>query len=103
VPSKKSAKKRLRQSEKRRVRNRSVKSQLKNISKKVMNSKDYSEANEMLSRAYKLYDMAVSKGVVHRNNAARHKSKLTKYVSSTFKPAGGTEKAEKDNQSGKSS
>lgn len=93
MPSKKSAKKRLRQSEKRRKRNRSVKSLLKTISNKVLSSKDYNEANEMLSRAYKLYDTAVSKGVVHRNSAARHKSRLTKYVNNTFKPDKSEEKS----------
>ncbi len=84
MPNIKSAKKRLRQNEKRRVRNKSVKTYLKTITKKVKNQEDKNFANELLKEAYKAYDMAASKGVIHKNNAARHKSRLTKFFNKKF-------------------
>jgi small subunit ribosomal protein S20 len=84
MPIKKSAKKRLRQNEKRRLRNRSTKSYLKTIEKKVRNAEDKKEVDELLKKAYKAYDKAASKGVIHKNNAARHKSKLAMFVKQKF-------------------
>ncbi|TES92759.1 MAG: 30S ribosomal protein S20 [Candidatus Cloacimonadota bacterium] len=84
MPIIKSAKKRLRQNEKRRLRNKSVKSYLKTIAKKVKSAKEKEEAKSILNEVYKAYDMAVSKGVIHKNNAARHKSRLTKFVNTKF-------------------
>ncbi len=79
-----SAKKRLRQNKKRRLKNRSVKAYLKTITKKVRNAKEKTEAGNFLKEAYKAYDMAVTKGVIHKNNAARHKSKLTMFINKKF-------------------
>lgn len=87
MPNLRSAKKRLRQNKKRRLRNKSVKSNLKTLSKKVKNAKAKADALSLLKEAYKAYDMAVSKKVIHRNNASRHKSRLTKFVNTKFKPA----------------
>lgn len=84
MPIKKSAKKRLRQDEKRRLRNRSTKSYLKTIEKKVKSAEEKREADELLKKAYKAYDKATSKGVIHKNNAARHKSRLTRFVKQKF-------------------
>jgi len=86
MPNIRSAKKRLRQNKKRRLRNKSVKSYLKTITKKVKNAQEQTEAIGLLKEAYKAYDMAVSKGVIHKNNAARHKSRLTKFVNKKFAP-----------------
>ena len=86
MPNIRSAKKRLRQNKKRRLRNKSVKSYLKTITKKVKNAKEQTEAIELLKEAYKAYDMAVSKGVIHKNNAARHKSRLTRFINKKFTP-----------------
>lgn len=98
MPILKSAKKRLRQNEKRRLRNKSVKSYLKTITKKVMNEKEKSKATDLLKEAYKAYDMAVSKAVIHKNNAARKKSHLSKLISKKFsvpeKPEAQTPQAE---------
>jgi small subunit ribosomal protein S20 len=84
MPNIKSAKKRLRQNEKRRLRNRARKSFLKTISKKIRDVEEKGEAEELLKRAYKAFDRAASKGVIHRNNAARNKSRLTRYVREKF-------------------
>jgi small subunit ribosomal protein S20 len=84
MPITRSAKKRLRQNEKRRVRNKSAKSYLKTIAKKIREAKEKREADELLKKAYKAYDKAASKGIIHKNNAARHKSRLTRYVKEKF-------------------
>ena len=39
---------------------------------------------ELLNYAYKLLDKSVSKGVLHKNTAARKKSRLTKHVNKTL-------------------
>jgi len=86
-----SALKQWKQSEKRRLRNHAVKSALRTQMKKVLTAvdgKDASAAKAGLSAAYKLLDRAVSKGVIHRNNADRHKSRLAARVNSL--PAGST-------------
>lgn len=76
----KSAEKRHRQSEKRRVRNHALKSRLRTIVKRVLNaldSKDASTAETELRVAARALDKAVTKGVLHRNNASRRLSRLT--------------------------
>jgi len=66
VPKTKSAKKRVRQAEKRRLRNKAVKSRLKTEAKKL--------------RVTKLLHRAAAKGVIHKNKAARVQSKLQKHL-----------------------
>ncbi|MFQ5736946.1 MAG: 30S ribosomal protein S20 [Thermodesulfobacteriota bacterium] len=77
----KSALKRHRQSEKRRMRNTSIRTNLKSAIKKVheaMGAADAEATQKNLAAATSLLDGAVSKGVLHRNNAARKVSRLTK-------------------------
>ena len=79
----KSAIKRNRQSEKKRARNASVKSQVKTRVKAVLRAvedKDRSESVASLETAISLIDKASSKGVLHKNNAARKISRLTRRV-----------------------
>ncbi len=80
MPQHASAKKRLRQNEKRRLRNKGVKSRLKTVSKKILSVPTKEEGEKLLKEAYKLYDKASTKRVIHKNTAARKKSKLTKVV-----------------------
>jgi small subunit ribosomal protein S20 len=71
------------QSEKRRLRNHAVKSSLRTQMKKVLSAvegKDAAASKSALQNAYSLLDRAVSKGVIHRNNAARHKARLAARV-----------------------
>ncbi len=78
-----SALRRHKQSENRRRRNHAVKSALRTQMRKVLSAaekKDAALSKEALSLAYKLLDRAVSKGVIHRNNAARHKARLAARV-----------------------
>jgi small subunit ribosomal protein S20 len=79
-----STKKRLRQSKKAQARNRANKTRLKSELKKVRNiaSMSTSEASKTLPEAFSVIDKAVRKGVLHRNAAARHKSRLSKLAQS---------------------
>ncbi|MEA3510495.1 MAG: 30S ribosomal protein S20 [Actinomycetota bacterium] len=81
----KSQKKRNRQNEKRYARNKAIRSELKTREKKVLEAAEAgntAEANELLRIAQKQIDMAVTKGVLHANTAARRKSRLTRRVQS---------------------
>ena len=75
-----SAKKRARQSIKRRMRNKSVisnlKSNLKIFNEAVSNNSE--NKSELLKKIISLYDKAAAKGVIHKRNAARNISKLSK-------------------------
>lgn len=82
MPNNASARKRVRQEEKRRLHNRSVKSAVKTYITKARNTIDDGESREdaetAVRRAVSELDRAVKKGVLHRNNAARRKSRLMK-------------------------
>lgn len=76
----KSAKKRIRQSERRRVRNQATLSKVKTLIKKVHTSSDKAEAEVLLKEAVSYIDKAAGKGKIHKNTAARRKSSLTRHV-----------------------
>jgi len=80
MPITKSAKKRVKQSEKRRIRNKGIKTKLKNLEKEIKVEKDSKKAKELLNKGYSLLDKAVTKGVIHKNKAARKKEQLSKTV-----------------------
>ena len=78
-----SALKRMRQSEKRRVRNAGVRTSVRTAVKTTRTSlaaASVEEARASLARAIQLLDRAVTKGVVHKNAAARKKSRLTRQL-----------------------
>ena len=80
MPTSLSAKKRLRQEKKRTQRNKAVKSQVKTSIrkfKKALENKNHDEVYPSLQEAVRTLDKAASKGVLHKNNAARKKSYLT--------------------------
>ena len=69
--------KRNRQTEKRRISNRGVSSELKTREKAVMAAAEAGEpTDELYSEAQKRLDMAATKGVIHRKEASRRKSRL---------------------------
>ena len=73
--------KRNRTNEQARLRNKSVRSALKTYARRVRESLaagDREAAETALRRATRAYDKAVSKGVIHKNNAANHKARLTR-------------------------
>lgn len=79
----KSAMKRMRQEEKRHLRNVSVKSALKTYAKRVETlvvRKDTTNAETMLRKAVSALDKADGKGVIHPNKAARKKAALSRQV-----------------------
>lgn len=80
MPQHKSAIKRLRQDEKRKKQNNERRSKMKTVIKKVYSSTDKEAAEKNLKEATSLIDKLTNKGIIHINNAARKKAKLTRYV-----------------------
>jgi small subunit ribosomal protein S20 len=76
----KSAQKRIRSSEMRRLRNRQNRKKLKTLTQSVRNAETKEHAAESLAKAMPFLDKAVAKKIIHRNKAARQKSALTKFV-----------------------
>ncbi|WP_326556252.1 30S ribosomal protein S20 [Micromonospora sp. NBC_01796] len=77
--------KRNRQNEKRRLRNKSVKSSLKTAIRKFNEATvagDAEQATALLRDASRKLDKAVSKGVIHQNQAANRKSAIAKRLES---------------------
>lgn len=80
MPNHKSAEKRVRQNERRRVVNRDNRSRLRTAIKKLraaVAGGDGASVQALLPATISTIDKAVQKGVLHRNAAARHKSRLT--------------------------
>lgn len=76
----KSAKKRVLTAEKNRLRNVAFKTSIKTAVKKVLElakGEDKDALNSAVSKVYQLCDKAVGKGILHKNTAARKKSRLT--------------------------
>ena len=86
MPNIKSAKKRVLVAERNHAKNVAVKSRIKTAVRRVLEAlKDNTEkVQELLNSAYKVIDKSVSKGVLHKNTAARKKSRLTKFVNKTL-------------------
>lgn len=76
MPNIKAAEKWVRQSEKRELRNRDVKTRLKTLFKKAKNSGDAGTAPGVESQL----DKAAQKGIIHPNKAARKKARLAKAI-----------------------
>ncbi|MBI0379060.1 30S ribosomal protein S20 [Streptomyces albiflaviniger] len=77
--------KRNKTNEKARLRNKAVKSELKTAirrTREAVAAGDAEKANEAIRIAARKLDKAVSKGVLHKNNAANKKSALAQQVSS---------------------
>jgi small subunit ribosomal protein S20 len=81
VANHKSALKRANQNAIRRVRNKAVKTRVKNVVKEVRLAADEQSGEQLVSdlnRAKSIIDVAAKKGVIHRNTAARKISRLSK-------------------------
>ena len=79
----KSAEKRMRQNETRRMRNRHMKTGIKTMVKKVreaVQEKNEAKAKEALAHVIPLIDKAANQGVIHWRNRSRKISRLTKLV-----------------------
>jgi small subunit ribosomal protein S20 len=80
LPNVKSAEKRARQSVVRRDRNRRDRTRLRTAIKQVRQATAGDAARAALKSAESLLDRAASKGVIHKNTAARTKSRLSAHV-----------------------
>lgn len=81
MPIIKSAKKRVKTAAKRSERNREWKEALKSSIKsfeKLVEDGNAAEAKDQLQKTIKVIDKAANKGIIHKNNAARKKSRLSK-------------------------
>jgi len=85
-----SAIKRHRQSEQRRIVNRSNSRRLRTQIKKIdlaLAAKNVDEVKKLLSPTLSLIDKSIQKGVLHKNAAARHKSSLMRKAHTLLSPA----------------
>lgn len=78
-----SAKKRAKQAEKRNSHNASLRSMVRTYIKnviKAIDAKDLAKAQEAYSKAVPVIDRMADKGIIHKNKAARHKSRLNQHI-----------------------
>lgn len=83
MPIIKSAKKRVKQAEVRRERNRQYKTRMLTMVKNIINwvkSGDVEKAKTFLPEAQKAIDTAAKKNIIHKNTAARKKSRVAKAI-----------------------
>lgn len=80
MPHHKSCKKRLKTSAVERLRNRGIKSTVRNAVSAVENAKTYEEAAANLNAAMSELDKAGRKSIIHHRRAARKKSRLAAHV-----------------------
>ena len=79
MPIKHAALKQLRKDRKRQQRNQAIRGELRTLTKRLLmllQGKKLEEASSLIRQVASKYDRAVSKGVLHRNTAARYKSRL---------------------------
>lgn len=80
MPKLKSAKKHQITSAKAYVRNRAIRSRMRTALKKVRQAPDKASAEIALQAAISIIDRTTNKGIVHKNAAARYKSRLSRLV-----------------------
>jgi small subunit ribosomal protein S20 len=80
MPVHKSAIKRVRQAARRRLHNRARKSAMRTAMKAVLSLKSKEGAQGPLSSATSLVDRLLKTGQIHKNRAAKYKSRLANYV-----------------------
>lgn len=83
MPNTKTALKRMKTNLKREERNKAIKSRVRSSIKgfeSALKEANQEEAQRYLTRAYRSIDKAVAKGILHKNNAARKKSRLSKLL-----------------------
>lgn len=86
MPQRRSAKKDLRKNKKRHQKNLQTKKKIKSAIKKLKKAaenKDTSLRQQALKEVYKILDKAASKKIIHKNKAAKKKSRLGKLLDKT--------------------
>jgi len=76
----KSAMKRIRSSETRRLSNRQYRKKYTTLIKTIREAKTKEEGEKLLAQAIPYIDQAASKKIIHRNKANREKSRLTRFI-----------------------
>ena len=82
--------KRARQAEKRKLRNASIRSKIKTVSKRIeeaITEKNQENVKKFLREVIRTVNSAVSKGVLHKNTASRKISRLSKLANTVLKAA----------------
>ncbi len=95
MTSKKSAQKAARVAQRKAVRNKPVRSSVKTYitkARRLILQNDLDAAQEAVKQATMVLDRAAQKGVIHRNNAARRKSRLMKSLNSALSESQGQKK-----------
>ena len=82
MPNIKSAKKRLRQSIKRRTRNRDVRASIRTVTKTLLDTESAEEAESLYRQLTSMLDRAARTGLIAKNAVDRRKSRLSRYVKS---------------------
>lgn len=86
MPNHKSSEKRVRQTEKRKAVNRNNRGRVRTQIKKLRSALEAGTgAAELLNPTISTIDKAVNKGILHKNTAARYKSRLTGHVNNLSK------------------
>ncbi|MEP6925738.1 MAG: 30S ribosomal protein S20 [Pyrinomonadaceae bacterium] len=83
MPNHKSAEKRVRQTARKNEVNRNNRSRLRTAIKKLrgaIGESNTETSQELMPQTVSMIDKMVHKGIIHRNAAARHKSRLSKHV-----------------------
>lgn len=96
MPNTASAAKHMRQSLKRRSRNRAAKSAIKTLTRRLLEaieSGNLEASQAALARVESALDKAAKKKILHPNNASRKKSRLARRVQAAFAPAAAEEAA----------
>jgi small subunit ribosomal protein S20 len=78
----KSALKRIRSNEAKRLRNRYQNKTTRTFIKRLRETADKSEAQDLLKKVISMLDRLAKKNIIHKNKASNNKSKLTKMVNS---------------------
>ncbi|HHL72152.1 MAG TPA: 30S ribosomal protein S20 [Bacteroidetes bacterium] len=78
----KSAIKRIKKSRMQNMRNRHYRSTMRTYLKKIRQTTNKEEAQALLPMVSGYLDKLAAKGIIHKNNAANKKSKITRYVNS---------------------
>ncbi|MBS3770151.1 MAG: 30S ribosomal protein S20 [Bacteroidales bacterium] len=82
MPTHKSAEKRVRQDQKKKLHNKYYAKSMRTAVKKLRNTTDKEKAQEQLPRVLSMLDKLAKKNIIHKNKAANLKSKLTKHLNS---------------------
>lgn len=85
----KSAKKRIRSDARKRENNRAYMSRMRTTirqAREAIEAGDEAEASQRVHKAISLLDKAANKGIIHKNNAARRKSRLIKHLNTLRNP-----------------